>query len=150
KRAVGRPPDAAYGCGYPQRRRRIGRRGARRYSHNRRHDLAVIVADNPHYTDSFHVGGRSSRSWFCPAPFSSRGNATGFMQFEYSLSGKWLELIKQSAPSTTHAAVIRDPSTTSGIGQFAVIQSVASSLGVEVVPIDGRDADQISQAIEVV
>jgi putative tryptophan/tyrosine transport system substrate-binding protein len=78
------------------------------------------------------------------------GNATGFMQFEYSLSGKWLELIKQSAPSTTHAAVIRDPSTTSGIGQFAVIESVASSVGVEVVPVDGRDADEISRAIEVV
>jgi putative ABC transport system substrate-binding protein len=78
------------------------------------------------------------------------GNATGFMQFEYSLSGKWLELIKQSSPSTTHAAVIRDPSTTSGIGQFAVIQSVASSIGVEVVPVDGRDADEINRGIEVV
>jgi ABC-type uncharacterized transport system substrate-binding protein len=78
------------------------------------------------------------------------GNATGFMQFEYSLSGKWLELLKQIAPSTTHAAVIRDPSTTSGIGQFAVIQSVASSNGVEVIPVDGRDADVISRAIEVV
>jgi putative ABC transport system substrate-binding protein len=78
------------------------------------------------------------------------GNATGFMQFEYSLSGKWLELIKQIAPSTTHAAVIRDPSITSGIGQFAVIQSVASSSGVEVIPVDGRDADVISRAIEVV
>jgi putative ABC transport system substrate-binding protein len=77
------------------------------------------------------------------------GNATGFMQFEYSLSGKWLELIKESAPSTTHATVIRDPSTTSGIGQFAVIESVASSIGVEVVPVDGRDADEISRAIEV-
>jgi putative ABC transport system substrate-binding protein len=76
------------------------------------------------------------------------GNATGFMQFEYSLSGKWLELIKQSAPRTTHAVVIRDPSTTSGIGQFAVIQSVASSIGLEVVPGDGRDAGEISRAIE--
>jgi len=78
------------------------------------------------------------------------GNATGFMQFEYSLSGKWLELLKQTAPSTTHAAVIRDPSTTSGIGQFAVIQSVASSNGVEAIPVDGRDADVVSRAIEVV
>jgi ABC-type uncharacterized transport system substrate-binding protein len=78
------------------------------------------------------------------------GNVTGFMQFEYSLSGKWLELLKQIAPSTTHAAVIRDPSTTSGIGQFAVIQSVASSNGVEVIPVDGRDADVVSRAIEVV
>jgi putative ABC transport system substrate-binding protein len=77
------------------------------------------------------------------------GNATGFMQFEYSLSGKWLELIKQAAPGTTHAAVIRDPSTTSGIGQFAVIESVASSIGVEVVPVDSRDAGEINRAIEV-
>jgi ABC transporter substrate binding protein len=52
------------------------------------------------------------------------GNATGFMQFEYSLSGKWLELLKQTAPGVTRAAVLRDP-LTSGIGQFAIIQSVA-------------------------
>ena len=52
------------------------------------------------------------------------GNATGFMQFEYSLSGKWVELIKQLAPGVTRAAVLRDPTITSGIGQFAVIQSV--------------------------
>ena len=77
------------------------------------------------------------------------GNTTGFMQFEYSLSGKWLELLKQITPSTEHAAVIRDPSTNSGIGQFAVIQSVASSIGVEVVPVDGRDAGEIERAIEV-
>ena len=60
------------------------------------------------------------------------GNATGFMQFEYSLSGKWLELLKQIAPGVTRAAVLRDPAITSGIGQFAVIQSVAPSVGVEV------------------
>jgi putative ABC transport system substrate-binding protein len=69
------------------------------------------------------------------------------MQFEYSLSGKWLELLKQITPRTEHAAVIRDPSTNSGIGQFAVIQSVASSIGVEVVPVDGRDAGEIERAI---
>jgi len=53
------------------------------------------------------------------------GNATGFIQFEYSLSGKWVELLKQIAPGLTRAAVLRDPTITSGIGQFAVIQSVA-------------------------
>jgi putative ABC transport system substrate-binding protein len=53
------------------------------------------------------------------------GNATGFLQFEYSLSGKWLELLKQIAPGVTRAAVLRDPAITAGIGQFAVIQSVA-------------------------
>ena len=73
ERAVGRPPPEAYGCGYSQTRRRIGRRGARRYSHKRRHNLAAIATDNPHYTDSFRVGDRSSRCWFCSAPFSSRG-----------------------------------------------------------------------------
>jgi putative ABC transport system substrate-binding protein len=78
------------------------------------------------------------------------GNATGFMQFEYSLSGKWLELIKQIVPSMRHAGVIRDPSTNAGIGQFAVIQSVASSLGGEVVPVDGRTAGGISRGVEVV
>jgi len=68
------------------------------------------------------------------------GNATGFMQFEYSLSGKWVELIKQLAPGTTRAAILRDPTITSGIGQFAVIQSVAPSARIEVTPIDVRDA----------
>jgi putative ABC transport system substrate-binding protein len=75
------------------------------------------------------------------------GNVTGFMQFEYNLSGKWLELLKQITPDTTRAAVIRDPSTTAGIGQFAVIQSVASLLGVEVIPVNGRDAGDIERSV---
>jgi putative tryptophan/tyrosine transport system substrate-binding protein len=76
------------------------------------------------------------------------GNASGFMQFEYSLSGKWLELLKQIAPSVTRAAVLRDPATTAGIGQFAVIQSVAPSLGVEVSPINTNDAmTEIERAV---
>ena len=60
------------------------------------------------------------------------GNATGFMQFEYGLTGKWLELLKQIAPNVTRVAVLRDPAIVSGIGQFAVIQSVAPSIGVDV------------------
>ena len=68
------------------------------------------------------------------------GNATGFMQFEYSLSGKWLEVLKQIAPSVTRAAVLRDADVPSGIGQFAVIQSVAPSVGLEVKPINMRAA----------
>ena len=74
------------------------------------------------------------------------GNATGFMQFEYSLSGKWLELLKQIAPAVTRAAVLRDATTTSGIGQFAVIQSEAPSVGIDVVPINVRDADEVERA----
>jgi putative ABC transport system substrate-binding protein len=75
------------------------------------------------------------------------GNASGFIQFEYSLSGKWLELLKQIAPGVTRAAVLRDPAITSGIGQFAVIQSVAPSVGVEVSAINVRDAGEIERAV---
>ena len=75
------------------------------------------------------------------------GNATGFMQFEYSLSGKWLEVLKQIAPSVTRAAVLRDADVPSGIGQFAVIQSVAPSVGLEVKPINMRNAAEMEGAI---
>jgi ABC-type uncharacterized transport system substrate-binding protein len=75
------------------------------------------------------------------------GNATGFIQFEYTLSGKWLELLKQIAPGVTRVAVLRDPVITDGIGQFAVIQSVAPSLGVEVSAINVREAGEIKQAV---
>jgi putative ABC transport system substrate-binding protein len=75
------------------------------------------------------------------------GNATGFMQFEYSLSAKWLELLKQIAPGVTRAAVLRNPAETSGIGQFAVIQSVAPSVGMEVSPVSVRDAGEIERAV---
>ena len=74
-------------------------------------------------------------------------NATGFIQFEYTLSGKWLELIKQIAPGVTRVAVLRDPAITSGIGQFAVIQSVAPSVGVEVSAINVRDAGEIERGV---
>jgi putative tryptophan/tyrosine transport system substrate-binding protein len=67
------------------------------------------------------------------------GNATGFAMFEYELSAKWLELLKEIAPSVTRAAVLRDPNAIAGIGQFAVIQSVARSVGVEVSPLNLRD-----------
>src|SRR5215470_1665345 len=75
------------------------------------------------------------------------GNATGFMQFDYSLSGKWLELLKEVAPGVTQAAVLRDATLTAGIGQFAVIQSVALALGVEVRPINVRDVAEIEHAV---
>jgi putative ABC transport system substrate-binding protein len=75
------------------------------------------------------------------------GSATGYMQFDYSLSAKWLELLKQAAPSTVRVGVIRDPTVPSGIGQFAVIQSVAGSLGADIVPIGTRDADEVERGI---
>jgi len=67
------------------------------------------------------------------------GNATGFALFEYTLSGKWLELLKEIAPGVTRAAVFRDPAVGSGTGQYAIIQAVAQSLGVELRPMDVRD-----------
>ena len=67
--------------------------------------------------------------------------------FEYSLSGKWLELLKEIAPGVTRVAVLRDPAIAAGIGQFAVIQAVAPSLGVEVSPVNVRDAGEIERAV---
>ena len=75
------------------------------------------------------------------------GNATGFLLFEYDLSAKWLELLKEIAPGVTRAAVLRDPTAITGIGQFAVIQSVARSVGVEVSPLNLRDAGETERAI---
>ena len=75
------------------------------------------------------------------------GNATGFTAFEYGMSGKWLELLKEIAPRVTRAAVLRDPAIASGIGQFAAVQAVAPSLGMELSPVDVRDAGEIERAI---
>jgi putative ABC transport system substrate-binding protein len=75
------------------------------------------------------------------------GNATGFMLFEYTLSAKWPELLKQVAPSVTRVAVPRDPMVTAGIGQFAVIQASAPSVALEVSAINVRDAGEIEKAM---
>jgi len=75
------------------------------------------------------------------------GNVTGFMTWEYSLGGKWLELLKQIAPRVTRAAILRDPTQGSGTSQFAAIQAVASSLRVEIHPVNVRDTGEIERAI---
>ena len=75
------------------------------------------------------------------------GNATGFIHFEYGIGAKWLELLKEIAPGVTRAAILRDPAISAGIGQFGAIQSVAPSLGVEVRPVNVRDAGEIERAI---
>jgi putative tryptophan/tyrosine transport system substrate-binding protein len=80
-------------------------------------------------------------------PGSPGGNATGFINFEYSISAKWLELLKQIAPGVTRVAVLRDPAISTGIGQFGAIQAVAPSLGVEVSPVNVRDASEIERAV---
>ena len=75
------------------------------------------------------------------------GNATGFISFEYDLCAKWLELLKEIVPGVTRAAVLRDPTAITGIGQLAVIQSVARSVGVDVSSLNVRDAGEIERAV---
>jgi putative tryptophan/tyrosine transport system substrate-binding protein len=75
------------------------------------------------------------------------GNATGFTVYEYSMSGKWLELLKEIAPRVSRVAVLRDPAIASGIGQFGAVQIVAPSLGVELSSVDVRDAGEIERAV---
>ena len=75
------------------------------------------------------------------------GNITGFTNYEYSMSGKWLELLKEAAPRLTRLAVLREAGSVSGIGQLAAIQAMAPSLAVEVRPADVRDADEIERGI---
>jgi putative tryptophan/tyrosine transport system substrate-binding protein len=75
------------------------------------------------------------------------GNATGFLLYEYATSAKWLELLKQIAPAVTRVAVIRDPAISAGIGQWSAIQAVAPSAGVEVVPVNMRDAAEIGRTL---
>src|SRR5262245_36258985 len=75
------------------------------------------------------------------------GNATGFMAFDYSLSGKWVELLKQVAPGVTQVAVLRDASSSAGIGQFAVIQAFARPLGLEVSTINAGDPREMDRAV---
>jgi putative ABC transport system substrate-binding protein len=75
------------------------------------------------------------------------GNVTGFLLYEYGLSAKWLELLKEIAPGMMRAAVLRDPATAAGIGQLGAIQGAAAALGVELRPVDVRDAGEIERAI---
>jgi putative ABC transport system substrate-binding protein len=75
------------------------------------------------------------------------GNITGFSSFEYSMSGKWAESLKQIAPHVSRALVFRDPTSAAGIGQFAAVRSVAQSLGVELTPANVRDSSEIERAV---
>ena len=95
----------------------------------------------------FPVAGDPVGAGFVDSLARPGGNATGFMTFEYSMGGKWLELLKQIAPGVTRVAVLRDPAQGSGTSQFAAIQAVAPSLRVEVSPVNVRDAGEIERAV---
>ena len=114
--------------------RRNWLRSPRRHPVHRHRAVGSAAADDAHGADVFVNVADPVGAGFVDSLARPGGNATGFIQFEYSLSAKWLELLKEIAPGVTRAAVLRDPAITAGIGQFAVIQSVAPSVGVEVEP----------------
>jgi putative ABC transport system substrate-binding protein len=95
----------------------------------------------------FPIGGDPVGAGLVDSLARPGGNVTGFMSLEFSFAGKWLKLLKQIAPSVTRAAVLRDASQGGGTAQFAVIQAMGPSLGVEVTPINLRDASEIERTI---
>jgi putative ABC transport system substrate-binding protein len=97
----------------------------------------------------FPISGDPVGAGFVDSLARPGGNVTGFMTFEYSFAGKWLELLKEIAPSVTRAAVLRDASQGSGTSQFAVIQAMGPSLGVEVIPINLREVPEIERSLAV-
>jgi putative ABC transport system substrate-binding protein len=95
----------------------------------------------------FTVAGDPVAAGFADSLARPGGNITGFMNAEYSTAGKWLELLKQVAPSVTRAAILRDPRVPSGLGQFSAIQTAAVSLRIEVSPINVRDITEIEHGV---
>ena len=107
----------------------------------------AVAAGDPHRADRVRDVADPVGAGFVDSLARPGGNATGFMQFEYGMSAKWLELLKQIAPGVTRAAVLRDPAIPPGSASSRAIQAVAPSLGVEVSPIDVRDAGEIERAV---
>jgi putative tryptophan/tyrosine transport system substrate-binding protein len=101
------------------------------------HDVPIVFVET---TDPVNRGLVASLS-------QPGGNTTGFTQFEFGISGKWLELLKEIAPGVTRAAVVRDPGQFSGVGELAAIQAVAPALRVDLSPVDARDANAIERTL---
>src|SRR5690349_20096728 len=95
----------------------------------------------------FPIAGDPVGAGFIDSLARPGGNATGFMIFEYTMGGKWLELLKEIAPNVTRVAVLRDPTNPSQAAQFGAMRAVAPSLRVEVIPISVRDASEIERAV---
>src|SRR5262249_19039314 len=96
----------------------------------------------------FTLGNDPVGSGFVDSLARPGGNATGFMSYEFSIAGKWLELLKEIAPSVTRVAALRDTSQAFAMSMFAAMQAVAPSLGVEVIPVNLRNAAEIEQSVE--
>src|SRR5262249_22779613 len=125
----------------------IGRPCARCLSLRRRHRHAGAAKGYPKHTDRVRECRRPGRHGLRREPSATGRQCTGFTVFEFSMGGKWLELLKQIAPGITRAAVLRDASLASGAGEFGAVQTVAPSFGVELHPVDVRDADEMDRAI---
>jgi len=119
------------------RRTSSSRRAARLSSHYGARTVPIVFVLVP---DPVGVG-------FVDSLARPGGNVTGFTNFDYSIAAKWLSLLKEIAPNTTRAAVLRDPAITAGIGQWATIQSVSSSVGIEVNPISLVNAAEMESAV---
>ena len=130
-----------------QARGGIGRARARRHPGPCRHDRGALLQATRTVPVVFPAIGDPVGAGFVDSLARPGGNATGFISFEYSLSGKWLELLKEIAPSVTRVAVLRNAATPSGPGQFGAIQAVAPSLRVEVNPVNVRDAGEIEGTV---
>ena len=130
-----------------QRRGRIGRASGGRYLGKGQLGLEALLRATRSVPIVFNGTVDPVGSGFIDSLARPGGNATGFVLFEYALAGKWVELLKQIAPTVTRVAVLRDAAFPAGIGQFAVTQSVAPSIGVDVSAINMRDAGQIEQDI---
>ena len=121
---------------------------ARRHSGPIQHGCRIVAAGNTFRADRVRRHLRPGRCRLRQFPGPAVATATGFMLLEYSLSGKWLELLKEIVPRLTRAAVLRDPANPAATAQFGSIQAMAPSLGVEVSPVSVRDAGEIERAVE--
>ena len=119
----------------------------RRHPCHRQCDGGTVATDHTHSADRFRTRPRSVGAGYVESLARPGGNATGFTLFEYGMSGKWLELLKEIAPRVKRVAVLRDATITSGIGQFAAIQSVAPPFSVELSPVNVREADEIERTV---
>ena len=125
----------------------IGRSRAGRHSGHGQPQCVGAATGDPQHPPRIRYRRRPGWCWLRRKPRTPGGNATGFTPFEYGISAKWLELLKQIAPKVTRAAVLRDPTSAAGIGLFGAMQGVAPSLGVNLHPIGIRDPGEIERGI---
>ena len=125
----------------------IARARTGRHSSYWRRDRGTIAAGEPQRADRVHANPRSVGAGFVENLARPGGNLTGFAVFEYGFGAKYVELLKEIAPRVTRVAVLRDFATTSGTAQFAAIQALAPSFGLEVIPLSVRDGSEIERAV---